>query len=282
MKINKIFAILISLFWVGILAAQMDIITPKEFSALVKSDPDIVILDVSKAKTYASSHVKNAVSVDHNDLYKDGPVKGLIKSPEALADYFGKLGVGDQSKVVVYDEGSQKYSSRVYWILKYLGKEDVTVLHKDLAKWRSARILLTASSTKLDPQVLTPRVNSSVFATTKEVAAKKDNPNFMLVDVRTADEFNGIDKSDGHIPGAINLNYEDLLTDNGAFKSASELQKIADTYGLTNDKEIVFYCKTSIRATVSFIAFKNILGCKNVKVYDGAYNEWAASHSIVQ
>jgi thiosulfate/3-mercaptopyruvate sulfurtransferase len=282
MKFNKVFAFLITFLWISVLAAQMDIVTPKEFSALVKSDPDIVILDASKAKTYSGSHIKNAVSIDHNDLYKENGVVGVIKSPEALVDYFGKLGVGDKSKVIVYDEGSQKYSSRVYWILKYLGKEDVSVLHKDLNQWRAARILLTSTPTNLDAAVLTAKVDPSVFATMDEVASKKGNSNFVLVDVRTADEYKGVEKSDGHIPGAINLNYEDLLTDTGAFKSSEELQKIADVHGLSNDMEIVFYCKTSIRAAVAFIAFKNILGCKNVKVYDGAYNEWIANHSVVQ
>ena len=105
----------------------------------------------------------------------------------------------------------------------------------------------------------------------------------MVVDARTADEFAGNHKkSEGHIPGALNLNYEDLLTSTGTFKSSEELQTIADGLGLTRDKELIFYCQTSIRAGVHYYAFKKILGYENVKVYDGAYNEWFAKKEVVQ
>ncbi len=282
MKIKQYFSFLFAFFLIGGLAAQMDLITPKDFSAMMKSDKDMVILDASKASTYSTNHVKGAVHVDHNSLYRDGDVKGLIKPPAELAEIFGSMGVGDDNKVVVYDEGSQKYSSRVYWILKYIGKDNVYILHKDLATWRPARIMLTAEVPKPKSAVFTPKVNEEVFASLDEVMSKKDLQDYALVDVRTADEYSGVKSSEGHIPGAINLNYEDLLTDTGAFKSKAELEKIAQENGLTNDKGIIFYCKTSVRATVAFVAFRDILGYTNVKVFDGAYNEWVANHSVVQ
>lgn len=282
MRINRYLSSILAFFLLGGLVAQVDLVSPRDFKAMMKSESDLVILDASKAKSYASSHIKHAVHLDHNDLYTDGDVKGLIRPPADLAEIFGNLGVGDQTKVVVYDDGSQKYSSRVYWILKYLGKEEVYVLHKDLDQWRSARLMLTGEAPSPDPATLTPKVDDAVFASLNEVTSKKDLPDYVLVDVRTADEYNGVEKSDGHIPGAINLNYEDLLTDTGAFRPKDELQKIAVDHGLTNDKGIIFYCKTSVRATVAYLAFKNVLGYDNVKVFDGAYNEWVANHAVVQ
>lgn len=282
MRIKQYFSFLFAFFLIGGLIAQVDLVSPKDFASMMKSDENLVILDASKASSYHTNHVKGAVHIDHNKLNREGDVKGLLLPPAELASFFGNLGVGNNSKVVIYDEGSQKYSSRVYWALKYLGKENVFVLHKELENWRPARIMLTAAPASPEPAVLAPKVNQEVFASIDEVTSKKDLDSYVLVDVRTADEFNGVKNSDGHIPGAINLNYEDLLTDTGAFKSKDELKKIAMDHGLTNDKGIIFYCKTSIRATVAFVAFKEVLGYTNVKVFDGAYNEWVASHSVVQ
>ena len=282
MKIKQYFSFLFAFFLIGGLAAQVDLISAKDFAAMMKSEKDLVILDASKASTYATNHVKGAIHIDHNSLYREGDVKGVIKPPAELAEIFGSLGVGDHSKVVVYDEGSQKYSTRVYWILKYLGKENVSILHKDLAEWRPARIMLTAAVPTPEPAALTPKVNDEVYASLDEVETDKDLSGYVLVDVRTPDEYNGVKNSEGHIPGAINLNYEDLLTDTGAFKPKEELEKIAREHGLTSDRGIIFYCKTSVRAAVAFVAFRDMLGYPNVQVYDGAYNEWVAKHSVVQ
>lgn len=262
--------------------SQVDLISAKEMMDLTKSCDNLVIVDANKPKNYNVNHIKGAINIDHNDLYKEGDIKGLIKSPEDLATYFGEKGINENSKVVVYDDGSQKYSSRVYWILKYIGAKDVLILHKDMDTWRSARVPITATPGKYKATTFTPTVNPDIYATMEDVLARKDKPGVILVDCRTADEFIGVKKSDGHIPGAVNLNYEDLLTESGAFKNVDDLKSILEKYGITAESELILYCRTSVRAAVEFIVFKNVLGFENVKVYDGAYLEWVASHPVVQ
>lgn len=282
MKSLKIFGALAFLLFSISLSAQVDFINAKDFMALKKSNDNLVIVDANKPKNYDVNHIKGAVNVNHNDLYKEGDIKGLIMSPDELAAFFGNKGISENSTVVVYDDGSQKYSTRVYWVLKYIGANDVRILHKDMDIWRGARVPLTSSPGKYAATTFTPTVNDDIFATLDYVMAQKDEPNVVLVDCRKADEYNGVEKSEGHIPGAVNLNYEDLLTDTGAFKSAEELKMIAEKYNITADTELILYCRTSVRAAVEYVAFKNILGFKNVRVFDGAYLEWAASQPVVQ
>lgn len=269
------------LFVAAAVSAQTDIISAKEFMALTKSSDNLVILDVNKSKNYQASHIKDALYVNHMDLYKDGDISGLIETPENLAAFFGNLGIDENTTVVLTDDGSQKYNSRVYWILKYLGANDVKLLHKDMADWRSARVPLTSTPGKVKATAtFTPTVNPAIYADLEYVKANKDREDIVLIDSRTADEYNGVSKSEGHIPGAININYEDLLAENGAFLTADQLTAKLQEYGITPDKEIILYCKTSVRATPSFVSFKNILGYENVKVYDGAYNEWIANYPV--
>jgi thiosulfate/3-mercaptopyruvate sulfurtransferase len=264
---------------------QTDIISAADFVKLSKANKDLVIVDASKSKSYAAAHIKDAIFINHNDLYQSGDISGMIKSPDDLAAFFGGKGITEKSEIVIYDDGSQKYSTRLYWILKYVGAENVKILHKDMDQWRAQRIVLTPSATPVKAVAFTPNPNPDIFADLNYVKERLENPETVLIDSRTPEEYAGTDEkqtSKGHIPGAINMNYEMLLTDTGDFKSAEELQKIAHEFGLTPDKELIFYCKTSVRGCVAFVAFRNILGFENVKVYDGAYNEWVVANQVVQ
>ncbi len=281
MKTYKIFGILslVILMVIG-LSAQGDIITAKQFKDLKKSADNLVVVDASKAKLYKKAHIKGAVNVPYKILNLDkdaGEVAGLLKPVEEIAKLLGEKGIGNTDLIVVYDEGSQKYSSRVYWVLKYLGAKDVKLLHKENKAWRKARIPLTSSPTKLDPKSFEVNLNNDVFADIPFIESNKD---IVLIDARGKKEFTGTgDKkktkySKGHLPNAINLFFKDTQNEDKSFKSAEDLTKITSELGLTPDKTYVVYCKTGIKAAVVYNALKNVLGYPNVKLYDGAYLEW--------
>ncbi|MCB0651035.1 MAG: sulfurtransferase [Saprospiraceae bacterium] len=284
--INKIILSLLVILsgWISA-NAQVDIITIDQFKDLAKANKELVILDGSKGKTYDRAHVQNAINVNHNDLYKDGDVSGVVKPVEDLAAFFGKLGISEKSEIVLYDEGSQKYSSRLYWILKYIGAENVKILHNDENEWKKARVMLTAQPPKArKPVTFTPTVNEAIYASTDYVSENIKNPEVIVVDVRTPEEYSGEtavsgDKK-GHIPGSVNMDYVEVETETGAFKSKEDLMALAEKYGLSPDKEVIFLCKTSVRGAVAYVAFKNILGYENVKLYDGACAEWCTVHPL--
>lgn len=277
----SIFLILSLVFNLAVMA-QGDLISAADFMAQVKSNKNLVVIDANTSANYAKSHVTDAINVPHTELYKDGPVEGLIKSPDALADYFGKKGISNTNDIVIYDDGSNKYSSRVYLVLKYLGASNVRILHKDLAEWRKSRIPLTRTPVKASPAGFTHNVDASLLA---DMAFVKSNMggSAIIIDARDEGEFNGTaEDSKGHIKGAINMPYKEVLTESGAFKTKAELEAVAKKYGITKDKTVVFYCVTSVRAAVPYVAFKSVLGYPNIKVYDGAYNEWIAANNPIE
>jgi thiosulfate/3-mercaptopyruvate sulfurtransferase len=268
---KNIFILIVAVFLFGTVTAQGDIISAKDFVKLAKTNKNLVIIDASKAESYSKVHVKNAVNIPHATLYKEGDIEGLIMEPADLAQIFGDKGVVETKTIVVYDGGSQKYSSRVYWILKYLGAPDVKLLHKDMDEWRAARLPVTKMPTSVKKGTFTPKVNEAVIADIAYVKSGKAT----IVDCRAIDEFDGsADNSDGHLPGAININYTEFLTDTEAFKSKEEMQKVLDKYGIDANTPIAAYCRTSVRATVVYAALVNVMGYTNIKVYDGAYTEW--------
>jgi thiosulfate/3-mercaptopyruvate sulfurtransferase len=258
-----------------------DVISAKDFMAELKKNKDIVVVEASTEDNY-KKHIPNAVFISHKSLYKDGDIEGLIKSPEELAKIFGENGIGNDTPVIIYDDGSSKYNSRVYWILKYIGATNVRLLHKDMEKaWRQVRVPLTAGASKVEPKTFTPKVNKAIIAIIDEVKKALANSNAVVIDARAANEYNGTSEkpvSKGHIKGAINIEYKEFLTENGDFKSKDEILAVAKKHGLSPDKEIIAYCVTSVRACPIYVALTGV-GYKNVKVYDGAYNEWIADPS---
>ncbi|HRF40694.1 MAG: sulfurtransferase [Saprospiraceae bacterium] len=274
-----IFLVLLSVLQ---LSAQQDCLSAEDFIALTKANPNLVIVDANRAKTYQTNHIKGAIHINHMDLYQEGEIKGLLKSPEELAAFFGQKGISEKSSVVLYDDASHKYTTRIYWTLKYLGATDVKILSKDMEAWKKVRLPLTTEVVALKPVKFTPAISAGMLATFEEVVKAEGQPGIVLVDSRNADEYAGkTEDSKGHIPGAVNLDQALMLTETGYFKPAVELKAIVEAAGITPDKEVIVYCVTGVRASVLYYAFKNVLGYEKVKVYDGSYNEWVAKKDVV-
>lgn len=277
-NIIKNFTLIVAfLFTATALTAQSDFITAKDFSSAIK-DKNTVVISAQKEKNYKTSHVKNSIHIDHNSLYKSSGPEGMLKTTAELAKIFGSKGVSEKNKIVIYDDGMNKYSTRIYWILKYLGVPNVKIVHKDMGTWRTARIPLTKVATKTKATTFTAKVNKKVAADFNYVKANLNKSNVVFLDVRELTEFNGSSTkpvSKGHIPGAKNIEWKKVENDKGVFLSSAELTKLFKANGVTKDKIIVIYCGTSVRAGIVYVALKS-LGYTNVKVYDGAYNEWDA------
>lgn len=278
-KINKtLISIVATLLLTGALYAQSPVIEADEFKSAAKGN-NVVVVDANTSSNYNRMHVQDAVNVPHLELYKDGEIKGILKEPSELADYFGSKGISKDSKIIIYDDGSQKYNSRVYWTLRYLGADNVHLLHKDMKDWRKARIRLTRRSSSPGSANFTPDVQKQLLAKAPEVKKGINNNNVVLLDSRSKGEYEGTEKkSKGHVKSAVNINYTDILDESGAFLPKEKMKKVFEAKGVTPDKEIIAYCRTSVRAAVNFVALKDILGYPNVKVYDGAYLEWESKY----
>jgi thiosulfate/3-mercaptopyruvate sulfurtransferase len=255
--------------------AQSPVISAKDFAAELKSNKNLVVIDVNGADIYNAQHIQGAINLPHKDLYKPGPVEGQIKPADELAAIFGKKGVSNTSRIVLYDEGSNRYNSRVWWILKSIGAADVSILHFNMDQFAAARIPLTA--TPATKKSTTFAVAESSYKAVTMTEVQKLAAGVLLFDAREKDEFEGADalkKSKGHLPGAIWMNFKEVLTATGAYKSKEEILAAAAKFGATPEKPIVVYCNSGIKAAVLYIALKEIAGFQNVGNYVGSYADW--------
>lgn len=278
-SIKTFIVLIITILSTGIAFAQ-DLISPKEFIALQKEKPGLVVIDASKDKLYAQSHIEGAINIPYVILNeKDPKIDGTMLPLEEVAKILGNKGVSNEDTIVVYDEGTQKYSTLIYWTLKYLGAKDVKVMHKEMNAFRDARIKLTSDVPTVKAKTFKVNLVPEIYADAAYVESAIGKSDVVIIDARTPDEFNGVRNekstySNGHIKGAINIPYESLVkAGTNVFISPDEFKKLAGIE-LSPDKTYLLYCKTGIKGATLYTYMTNVLGFKNVKNYKGAYAEW--------
>lgn len=264
--------IAICLFLIRSVTAQ-DIISANDLAKISKQD-NLTIISARTPADYKKVHITGAVNIDHKSLYKE---KSMLKSPSEIASIFGAAGINEKNIIIIYDDGSGKYSGRLYWILKYMGANEVKILDGGMKSWRIARKPVTKNPTQVTAATFTPKVNTNVLATMSVVNKAINNSAYIIVDVRSPEEFKGTSESTlrkGHIPSAINFEFKNVLMPDGTLKSTNELKQIFETAGIVSSKEIILYCESSVRAGIVYLALTSCLNYPKVRVYDGAFLEW--------
>ena len=277
--IKRLLAFVISLITVQVIA-QNPVISTKDFASEIKSNKNLVIVDVNAPEIYAKQHIQGAINLFFRELYQPNAVEGKLKPASELAAILGKKGISNTAKIVVYENESNKHNNRVWWILKSLGAKDVWTLHVDAKAFAAAQIAMNSVPATAKPTTFT--VTDSPYKSLTMEDVKNLPKGTLLLDGREKEEFEGVDaarKSKGHIPGAVWMNYREVLTSTGAFKTKDEIVAAAAKYGATPEKAIVVYCNSGVKASTLLVGLKEIAGFQNVQYYGGSYADWSSNPS---
>lgn len=234
----------------------------------MKKDPNTVIVDTRAASDYSKTHIKGAINIDVEALNNKTPIEGILKSSKTVASALGKHGLSPSKNIVLYCKTGVR-AGRMYWVLKYLGAPNVYMLDGQLDAWFAARKPITKTPTTLPAATFTPKVNSKIKADKAYVKSKLNDANAVIVDTRKPAEFDA-----GHIENAVNINHETMLSGK-KLKSIADLTAIFNKAGVTKNKEVILYCKTSATAGLTYFILDALLKYPNLKVYDGAWMEWS-------
>lgn len=229
---------------------------------------------------YEAGHLPGAVFVDFKADLTDPPQEHGGRSPlpsaERVAKRFGELGIDRTSTVVVYEDTNGPAASRLWWVLKYIGVEDVKVLDGGYEAWVQAGLSVTEVKPEPTVHEWKPDVHEDWVV---DVHTVRDVVNgtrkAKLVDSRDASQYLGLespfDPVAGHIPGAVHLFWKDGLDVDGTWKSSAAL---AERFGeLSKEEELIVYCGSGISATPNILALKEA-GYSNVKLYAGSWSDW--------
>lgn len=263
---------------VGSVFAQGDFATVKEVASKMM-DSKSIIIDARSEKEYKAVHIRNAVNIPITDLSEKEPVEGVLKSKEEIAKIFGDKGVTPEKNIYIYCTKGNN-AGRMYWILKMMGAENVKLLDGNMDAWKAGRKPVTKNPTMVRKGKFPAQMDTKTLVDVN--AVKNIGAGAVLVDARSDAYYAGNDpKSKGHIKGAISIPSELMRDDKGMLKSADDLAKIFASKGVTKDKEVILYCQTSTRAGLLYTILTTVLDYTDVKVYDGAYNDWVAKGNAV-
>lgn len=248
---------------------------------------DIKILDLRSQPEYNTSHIKNslALNVENLRMNLDG-VGSMLQPEDMLARHISSMGIrpGD-TVVLVYGDKTQD-ATLAGLALERLGHTSYRILNGGFAAWQSAVKAVVTELTDVVPSDYPVPGPDSFSVDYKTVLDYVESGKGSILDVRPADYYNGV-KSDearaGHIPGAVNRPYtEDLMKVDEVprFKSIDELAAAYAQIIPSKDSTVIVHCRTGHQASQTFFVLKRLLGYRNILWYDGGWSQWAAKKEL--
>jgi len=258
--------------------------------------PDFVIIDAtwympSEGKDargeYLAEHIPGAIFFDIDEIADtSNALPHMLPSPEKFSSRMRSMGIGDGSRVVVYERHGMFSAPRVWWTFRVMGAEDVSVLNGGLPKWkREGRPLLTGEPSPRTTRHFTARHNLDLVRDVDDMKLLVNDKSAIIIDARSPERFAGTapepwpGSRSGHIPGSHNLPYGQLLNVDGTLKSTAELHKLFEAAGVDPHKPVVTTCGSGITACVLALALAET-GHRRTSVYDGSWAEWGPDESL--
>ncbi len=251
-------------------------------------------------KAYQAGHIPGAVFLDlEHDLsspVRSDRIGGRHPLPDVntLAEKLSSLGIGSSHIVVAYDDpnsGQGFYAPHLWWLLRFLGHDHVTVLNGGLPKWLEAGGALETVEPQHPRAEFNADVQFEMIVDAEYVAARGDGTDgadgtvgtvdTVLIDSRAPERYRGevepLDWKAGHIPGAINRNWAEGMA-NGVWKDAQEQRQRFGDANLEQVEEVLLYCGSGVSATANALALE-IAGIKGAKLYAGSWSDWVSDDS---
>jgi thiosulfate/3-mercaptopyruvate sulfurtransferase len=236
--------------------------------------------------TFEDAHIPGADFLDLQGEFSDPATKLRFMMPaaEQLAAAFGRHGIGDGSRVVLYSIGTMMWATRFWWMLRSLGFDSAAVLDGGLDKWRAeARPLQSGAPRGYPPASFTAKPRPGFFADSSAVKAALGRPDHVIVNALGPQFHKGLEPSrygrPGRIPGSVNVSAASLMQPTKELIASTDAETKFAAQGITRDNNVIAYCGGGISATVDLFLLHQ-LGYDNLTLYDGSMGEWARDESL--
>jgi len=249
------------------------------------NDPKVKVIEVSVVPgVYERGHIPGAVNFEwHTDLVD--PVRRDIVSQKDLEKKLRAAGVNQDSTVILYGDNNNWFAAWGAWVLDVYSVKNVKLLDGGRKKWEAeGRALSPIAATPAAGNVQVSAANLQLRVRLSDVVAVAERKsNAALVDIRSADEFNGkvfapagvqeLAVRAGHVPGAVNVPWAQAVAADGTFKPVEELRKLYAGVGVDGKRPVITYCRIGERSSHTWFALKKLLGY-DVRNYDGSWTEY--------
>lgn len=269
---------------------SLESVVTTEWLAAHLGDRDLRVVDGSwhmpqakrdPAREFADAHLPGAVFFDVDGIADTSSgLPHMLPSHDAFAKAVGALGIGDGDRVVAYDSRGVVSAARVWWTFRVFGHGAVAVLDGGLPKWRAEGRPIASGAAAPMPRRFTPRFRPELVRDLAQVKANLGARREQLVDARSRGRFAGTEPEPraglrgGHIPGSLNLPYDDLYAADGTLRAPAALRDAFVAAGVDLARPVVTTCGSGITASVLALALHRV-GRTDAAVYDGSWTEWA-------
>jgi thiosulfate/3-mercaptopyruvate sulfurtransferase len=250
-------------------------------------DPDVRFVEVDvDTSAYDEGHIPGAVAWNWTSQLSDGLRRDIIGRGE-LEQLLGDSGIGDGTAIVLYGDNNNWFAAWAYWQLRLFGVENVRILDGGRKLW-----LAQGRPTSTDVPTYSPtgiKLRNADFShrAFRDDVLKHVESGGRLVDVRSPAEFNGEllapaalpqegAQRAGHVPGAANIPWATAVREDGTFKDADELRELYAAKGITEDSDVIAYCRIGERSSHTWFVLHELLGFERVRNYDGSWTEYGS------
>lgn len=271
----------------------MDALVTTEWLANELTANDLRVVDATQflaehgrnaAAEYEAAHIPGAVFMDLAEIADtNNPLPSMLPSPEKFASRMQSLGLGDGSRIVLYDDSPLHSAARAWWMLHTFGAHDVAILDGGIAKWKAEGRPTTSGKETLRHRHFTVWADDSGVRSLNQMKANVASGAEQVLDARSSARFTGEEPDPrpathaGHIPGSKHLYYADLFNTDGTWKTGDALKAAFTGAGVDLSLPLVATCGSGITAAV--LVFGAGLLDNKAALYDGAWAEWGADLS---
>jgi len=264
-----------------------DVLVDADWAAEHIDDPKVRFVEVDvDTSAYAEGHIPGAVAWNWTSQLSDGLRRDIISRVE-LAKLLSESGIDDGTTVVLYGDNNNWFAAWAYWQLRLFGVENVKILNGGRKLW-----LAEGRPTSTDVPTYAP---TSIELSTADFSHRAFRDDVLrqvesggaLVDVRSPAEYSGEllapaalpqegAQRAGHVPGAANIPWATAVREDGTFRDADEIRELYAAKGITEDRDVIAYCRIGERSSHTWFVLHELLGFQRVRNYDGSWTEYGS------
>lgn len=240
-------------------------------------ETDTLLVQVTSRALFEQAHIPGAVLIEPAELVCGiPPASGKLPSAAQIAATLSRVGYQPEQRIIAFDDEGGGWAGRLFWTLDVIGHYDWAYLDGGLHAWHAAGLQLAQGFSSPAPAELCEiTIDTAPIAEIADVMAAIDDADSVIWDVRSAEEYAGLRSGSarrGHIPGAVNLDWELLKDVNRQLRLIDNLDELAASLGLLQAEQIITHCQTHHRSGLSYLVGR-LLGL-NIKAFHGSWAEW--------
>jgi thiosulfate/3-mercaptopyruvate sulfurtransferase len=243
-------------------------------------DPNVRVVDARPPQQYGAGHIPGAVNLSGtNGIPRTAD--GEMASPEEFSGVAGKVGIGNNGTIVVYDMPNQ-YMGLVAWAFLYYGHQDVRLLDGGFEKWTREGRRVSTQEASYPTTTFNATQVEAIYCSLSHAKYSHGRPETVFWDTRSLAEFHGAGEGHGkppprpgHIAGAVHLDWVDLIDpETKTFKPAPKLRALLESKGITPEREINTYCGGGRRGSIGTLVLM-MLGYDSARSYAAGFSQWS-------